>query len=62
MHRHPEFCSEVAIIEVQDSLNTISFRYLQRKKSHGVKSGEGASQSKGPRLPIQQPGNIIRVL
>jgi hypothetical protein len=39
-------------------LKTSSFRYHQRKKSHGLKSGDGAGHPTSPIKEIKCPGNI----
>jgi hypothetical protein len=39
-------------------LKTFSFRYHQRKKSRGLKSGDRASHSTSPLKEIKRPGNI----
>ena len=38
---------------------TRSFRWPQRKKSKGVRSGDRGGHSIGPRRPIQRPGNCV---
>jgi len=39
-------------------LKTFSFRYPQRKNSHGLKSGDRASHPTSPLKEIKRPGNI----
>jgi len=40
-------------------LITFSYRYPQRKKSHGLKSGDGAGHPTSPLKEIKRPGNIF---
>ena len=39
-------------------MKTFSFRYPQRKKSHGLKSGDRAGHPTSPLKEIKRPGNI----
>jgi len=39
-------------------LETFSFRYPQRKKSHGLKSGDRAGHPTSPLKEIKRPGHI----